>query len=106
MRILLSIYLLIAIGCVSKEERCRRKVERGRFASMEQCYNPPPMSAEERERLRRIGNALQGMGAAKAEENRTLRQNKSQCGPNQIAPMASINCRNVCINGSWSEVCN
>ena len=28
------------------------------------------------------------------------------CGPNSLPPFARHGCRNVCVNGSWAEVCN
>ena len=32
-------------------------------------------------------------------------QQKAQCGSIDIPPMASLGCKNVCINGAWAEVC-
>lgn len=58
-------------------------------------------------------NAL--LQQANLRDQQTLRQMQSysqqqsmqaqQCDALDIAPMASLGCKNICINGRWSEVC-
>ncbi|MBK7362125.1 MAG: hypothetical protein IPJ01_07470 [Micavibrio sp.] len=45
--------------------------------------------------MRQVSQQLNQQQAIKAQ----------QCGSIDIPPMASIGCKNICINGSWAEVC-
>lgn len=40
-----------------------------------------------------------------ALQNQSAYETHGQCSSLSIAPMASLGCKNLCINGSWAEIC-
>jgi hypothetical protein len=71
------------------------------FAQQEQ-QKISQVNAQNAQAWQNFGQQLQRASQQMSNQN-SMRG--GQCGAVDIPPMASIGCKNVCINGQWSEVC-
>lgn len=104
-KILIFIALVLTLfceGCMSLEERCNIDMANRRFNSYQECMAFRWRQEEaENERMHRNQQEFFRSQFGSANDS-----DRAECNGYSVPPFARANCKRICINGRWNEICD